>query len=146
MHPGWADTPGVAEGLPGFHRVMGPLLRPPEQGADTVVWLAGQPDRRRRPGAGCGWTGGPGASTGCPGPVTPADRRVAEGEALWAWCASATAGRLEPTGSPRRGEQAAPVPPCYQRGVDFRRTSVVELARQVRAKERLGPRARPPTP
>lgn len=40
MHPGWADTPGVVSGLPGFHRVMRPLLRTPEQGADTVVWLA----------------------------------------------------------------------------------------------------------
>jgi NAD(P)-dependent dehydrogenase (short-subunit alcohol dehydrogenase family) len=40
MHPGWVDTPGVASGLPGFHRVMRPLLRTPAQGADTVVWLA----------------------------------------------------------------------------------------------------------
>lgn len=40
MHPGWVDTPGVESGLPTFHRVMGPLLRTPEQGADTVVWLA----------------------------------------------------------------------------------------------------------
>lgn len=40
MHPGWADTPGVRQSLPMFRRVMGPLLRTPEQGADTVVWLA----------------------------------------------------------------------------------------------------------
>ena len=40
MHPGWADTPGVLTSLPGFHKVMGPLLRDPETGADTVVWLA----------------------------------------------------------------------------------------------------------
>jgi hypothetical protein len=40
MHPGWADTPGLAIALPGFHRVMGPILRSPQQGADTVVWLA----------------------------------------------------------------------------------------------------------
>lgn len=40
MHPGWVDTPGLAEGLPGFRRVMGPLLRDPEAGADTIVWLA----------------------------------------------------------------------------------------------------------
>jgi NAD(P)-dependent dehydrogenase (short-subunit alcohol dehydrogenase family) len=40
MHPGWADTPGVVTSLPGFHKVMGPLLRDPETGADTVVWLA----------------------------------------------------------------------------------------------------------
>jgi NAD(P)-dependent dehydrogenase (short-subunit alcohol dehydrogenase family) len=40
MHPGWVDTPGVVSGLPAFHRVMGPLLRTPDQGADTLVWLA----------------------------------------------------------------------------------------------------------
>jgi NAD(P)-dependent dehydrogenase (short-subunit alcohol dehydrogenase family) len=40
MHPGWADTPGVVTSLPGFHKVMGPLLRDPETGADTIVWLA----------------------------------------------------------------------------------------------------------
>lgn len=40
MHPGWADTPGVEESLPIFSKVMGPLLRSPEQGADTLVWLA----------------------------------------------------------------------------------------------------------
>ncbi|MGI9576914.1 MAG: SDR family NAD(P)-dependent oxidoreductase [Microthrixaceae bacterium] len=40
MHPGWADTPGVRESLPGFRRVVGPLLRSPESGADTIVWLA----------------------------------------------------------------------------------------------------------
>jgi NAD(P)-dependent dehydrogenase (short-subunit alcohol dehydrogenase family) len=40
MHPGWADTPGVVDSLPGFHVFMRPLLRSPEQGADTIVWLA----------------------------------------------------------------------------------------------------------
>jgi dehydrogenase/reductase SDR family member 12 len=60
MHPGWADTPGLAKSLPAFHDVMGPLLRTPAEGIDTVIWLAtdagaGQPggslylDRRPRP-------------------------------------------------------------------------------------------------
>ena len=40
LHPGWADTPGVESALPMFGRVMGPLLRSPAQGADTMVWLA----------------------------------------------------------------------------------------------------------
>lgn len=40
MHPGWADTPGVAASLPGFRRLTGRILRTPEQGADTAVWLA----------------------------------------------------------------------------------------------------------
>ena len=44
MHPGWADTPGLAESLPGFHRLMGPLLRSAADGADTIVWLAAHPD------------------------------------------------------------------------------------------------------
>ena len=28
MHPGWADTPGVVESLPRFHKLTGPVLRP----------------------------------------------------------------------------------------------------------------------
>lgn len=60
MHPGWADTPGVEASLPTFRKVVGPLLRSSEQGADTMVWLAaddGEPtstsggfwlDRRQR--------------------------------------------------------------------------------------------------
>jgi dehydrogenase/reductase SDR family member 12 len=60
MHPGWADTAGVRSSLPRFYRVTRPLLRSPDQGADTIVWLgaAAEPaetsggfwhDRRRRP-------------------------------------------------------------------------------------------------
>ena len=47
--PGWADTPGLAEALPGFYRRMRPLLRTPAEGADTIVWLATRPaaDRAR---------------------------------------------------------------------------------------------------
>ena len=37
-HPGWVDTPGLASGLPTFAK-LGPLLRTPAEGADTVVWL-----------------------------------------------------------------------------------------------------------
>lgn len=40
MHPGWADTPGVARSLPRFRQIVGPLLRSPGDGADTLVWLA----------------------------------------------------------------------------------------------------------
>jgi len=49
MHPGWADTPGLADALPAFQRVMRPLLRTPEQGADTILWLA-TTDALRPPG------------------------------------------------------------------------------------------------
>lgn len=44
VHPGWADTPGLTSSLPGFGRLLGPLLRTAEQGADTAVWLAAAPD------------------------------------------------------------------------------------------------------
>jgi len=44
MHPGWADTPGVAGSLPGFHTITRRLLRTAEQGADTVTWLAAAPE------------------------------------------------------------------------------------------------------
>lgn len=40
MHPGWADTPGVASALPEFHFVTRRAMRTPEEGADTIVWLA----------------------------------------------------------------------------------------------------------
>ena len=40
MHPGWADTPGVEESLPTFRKIVGPLLRDAEAGADTMAWLA----------------------------------------------------------------------------------------------------------
>jgi dehydrogenase/reductase SDR family member 12 len=60
LHPGWVATPGIAAALPRFDAVMRPLLRTPEQGADTLVWLASADpavlgsggfwhDRRRRP-------------------------------------------------------------------------------------------------
>ena len=79
MHPGWADTPGVASGLPAFHRAMRPLLRTPDQGADTVVWLASAEealastgsfwlDRRRRSEHRVPWT------------------RGGDGTALWELC------------------------------------------------------------
>jgi len=40
MHPGWADTPGVQQSLPAFHRLTRAVLRSPAEGADTIVWLA----------------------------------------------------------------------------------------------------------
>ncbi len=50
MHPGWADTPGVARSLPAFRRVMGPLLRTPDAGADTLVWLLAADEPLQRTG------------------------------------------------------------------------------------------------
>ena len=67
MHPGWTETPGVAQSLPRFNAVTKPLLRSPEAGADTIVWLAvadrpgAEPgrlwmDRRPRPEHRVPWT------------------------------------------------------------------------------------------
>ncbi|HEV2642949.1 MAG TPA: SDR family NAD(P)-dependent oxidoreductase, partial [Candidatus Elarobacter sp.] len=86
MHPGWADTPGVQASLPRFRSVMRPILRTPDEGADTIVWLASAPepqsasgqfwlDRRPRPTSPLPWT------------RTSAD----DAEHLWDWC-SARAG------------------------------------------------------
>lgn len=82
MHPGWVDTPGVRRSLPGFSRVMGPLLRTPDQGADTMVWLASAAealdangafwlDRHRRWTSKLPWTG----------------TSAATAAGLWAWTA-----------------------------------------------------------
>jgi NAD(P)-dependent dehydrogenase (short-subunit alcohol dehydrogenase family) len=60
MHPGWAATPGITESMARFAKVVKPVLRTPEQGADTIVWLGAAPepasatglfwqDRRPRP-------------------------------------------------------------------------------------------------
>ncbi|MEE2904012.1 MAG: SDR family NAD(P)-dependent oxidoreductase [Myxococcota bacterium] len=40
MHPGWVDTPGVERAMPKFYRWTGKILRNPDEGADTIVWLA----------------------------------------------------------------------------------------------------------
>lgn len=64
MHPGWADTPGVQDSLPGFRRLTAPVLRTPAQGADTMVWLAASQvpsgrfwlDRRQRSTVRLPWT------------------------------------------------------------------------------------------
>lgn len=92
MHPGWVDTPGLASGLPFFR--LGPLLRTPEEGADTAVWLAagaarpvapGPPtagdgfwhDRHRRGEYRLPWT-------------RPKVGQDEQGPKLWAWCATRT--------------------------------------------------------
>ncbi|KAK8476569.1 hypothetical protein V6N11_061875 [Hibiscus sabdariffa] len=46
MHPGWAETPGVATSLPDFNKLLSGKLRTSEEGADTVVWLALQPKEK----------------------------------------------------------------------------------------------------
>ncbi|PRX47900.1 NAD(P)-dependent dehydrogenase (short-subunit alcohol dehydrogenase family) [Prauserella shujinwangii] len=84
-HPGWAATPGLASSLPGFDRAMGPLLRTPEQGADTAVWLAAS-----RQG---GRTGGQFWHDRTPRPehYLPTTRETpAQRDRLWTFCETAT--------------------------------------------------------
>ena len=40
MHPGWVSTPGVETAMPEFHAALSRLLRDPQAGADTALWLA----------------------------------------------------------------------------------------------------------
>lgn len=40
MHPGWAKTPGVESSLPALDRSLGAILRTPDEGIDTALWLA----------------------------------------------------------------------------------------------------------
>jgi NAD(P)-dependent dehydrogenase (short-subunit alcohol dehydrogenase family) len=47
MHPGWADTPGVAGSLPAFHTLTRRFLRTAGEGADTITWLAAAPEVAR---------------------------------------------------------------------------------------------------
>ena len=47
MHPGWADTPGVEAALPTFRKLTGPILRSPDQGADTLVFLVADDEALR---------------------------------------------------------------------------------------------------
>ena len=85
MHPGWADTPGIRESLPGFHRLTARVLRDGDEGADTSIWLAAaEPapvsgqfwhDRRPRPTTVLPWTH-----------VTDEQRTR-----LWQWCADVLA-------------------------------------------------------
>ena len=39
VHPGWVDTAGLASYLPTFKKLTRSILRTPEQGADTFVWM-----------------------------------------------------------------------------------------------------------
>jgi len=43
MHPGWADTPSATGAAPRLTAPIRPLMRTPEQGADTLLWLAVNP-------------------------------------------------------------------------------------------------------
>ena len=83
LHPGWADTPGVAGALPGFRRIVGPLLRTPLEGADTMVWLAAEPRVANVTGA--FWLDRAVRSTHKLQSTKDSDTEEAR-QALWDWC------------------------------------------------------------
>ena len=79
MHPGWADTPGVASSLPLFRVLTRPFLRTSGQGADTVVWLAAaQPP----PPSGLFWHDRVPRPTSYRGSTRPSDE---ERRRMWQW-------------------------------------------------------------
>ncbi|WP_163933488.1 SDR family NAD(P)-dependent oxidoreductase [Paraferrimonas sp. SM1919] len=41
-HPGWVDTEGVQDSIPGFAKLFEDRLRTPDQGADTMLWCLAQ--------------------------------------------------------------------------------------------------------
>lgn len=93
MHPGWVDTPGLAASLPRFRSVLSPLLRSPEEGADTIAWLAGDAEAARTNGA--FWFDRGPRPTHRLARTRAAD--TAERRArLWAWCESTSGWRMPP--------------------------------------------------
>jgi dehydrogenase/reductase SDR family member 12 len=129
------DKPGLGAALPAFSR-LGPLRRTPEEGANTILWLA--TDRPRRDPT----------TTPGPGEADPADgvwhdrrprreyflsttgrgpeQRDRDGDRLWAWCADRTGhgfAQADPADrrcrrAGRRQSQTLPTPrrvPCRSR-------------------------------
>lgn len=92
LHPGWADTPGVDAGIPGFGKLMGPLLRSPSQGADTMVWLVAEPSIAERTGE--FWHDREVRSTHKVGSTRRTDT-PARRASLWSWCESHTGVSVE---------------------------------------------------
>lgn len=43
MHPGWVDTPGVRTQMPNFYKMLNNKLKTPQEGADTLNYLAMTP-------------------------------------------------------------------------------------------------------
>ena len=53
MHPGWVNTEGVQNSIPRFYEWSQNNLRSPEQGADSIVWLAVVDERKLQNGGFC---------------------------------------------------------------------------------------------
>ena len=119
VHPGWARTPGLRSGLPAFYHLAGPLLRSPQEGAGTAVWLAaggalGQAtgrffhDRRPRPDA--RWP--------VRHPYRSGRQGRPESEQLFQWCAGRTGVRWPGTPGPLSAAAAGAPSPGAGTGSD----------------------------
>jgi NAD(P)-dependent dehydrogenase (short-subunit alcohol dehydrogenase family) len=87
LHPGWVDTPGVDESLPTFSKVAGPLLRTPDQGADTMIWLAADDEPLRSTGS--FWLDRRRRNPHRTNTTRRTDTATRRAE-LWDWCVEAT--------------------------------------------------------
>lgn len=89
MHPGWVDTPGINEALPGFVRLLRPLglLRTPAEGADTLIWLAGSDEALKASGS--FWHDRIRRPIDFTRKTRQADTQN-ERQALWRWCQDVT--------------------------------------------------------
>ena len=130
MHPGWADTPGIAAALPGFHRWMGPLLRRPPRG--WTRWC-GLPPTRARPSSRGGWCwiAAPDRSTGSRRPASRPPIAVACGTRSSAWPGSSTPDPNPPDWSRHDPTAGAPAHRPADRGD-------VRLRRGLRERRSLG--------
>ena len=90
-HPGWADTPGVVDSLPTFHKLTGPFLRDAAGGADTTVWLSAV---RPQPASGRLWHDRRARPTHMLRKTRSTD---AERDQMWHWCREAIS--LDPISS-----------------------------------------------
>lgn len=92
MHPGWVDTPGVRSSLPGFFRITKPILRTPQQGVDTLVWLSRAPEAAQ--GSGRFWLDRHPRNEHKVPWTRPSDP-AADQARLWEWCSTRTGWTLD---------------------------------------------------
>lgn len=100
LHPGWVNTPGITEALPGFSKLLAPigLLRTADEGADTLVWLSA--DSAATAHNGLFWHDRKARDIDMTNKTRKADTRQ-QREKLWHWCESHTGWQL-PQGNEQR--------------------------------------------
>ncbi len=93
LHPGWVNTPGISDALPGFSGVFRSLrlLRSAREGADTLVWLSA--DAEPASCSGQFWHDRAVRSIDMSNSTRKADTQERR-EALWKWCENHTGWHL----------------------------------------------------